>query len=124
METQELQTVTKSLRYEFSEAEMKELSIDLANTNQELRRLEEEKKSITSEYGSRMNICKERISSFSDKVSSGYEVREIECEVQYHVPRKGIKTLRRTDTGKVWEEKMSDHDFNLFTQFEEASEME
>jgi hypothetical protein len=115
---------TRPLRYEFSREEITELAIELANHNQELRRIEEEKKSVVSEYGSKINISKERISSLSDKVSSGYEVRDIECEVRYHEPAKGMKTLTRLDTGFSWKDKMTDYDFNLFTQYQGEEEME
>ncbi len=118
-----VQTETRSLRYFFKDDELKGLSLDLANQNQELRRVEDEKKSMTSEYGSRLNILKEHISSLSDKVSSGYEVRNVECEVEYHKPRKNMKTLKRLDTGEVFEDKMSDYDHNLFNQFQEEEEI-
>lgn len=120
----ELNKETRPLRYEFSKEELHEIAVDLANHNQELRRIEEEKKSVVSEYGSRINITKERISSLSDKVSAGYEVRDIECEVKYHEPTKGMKTLTRLDTGYTWKDKMTEYDFNLFTQYTEESEME
>ncbi len=113
------QKVKRTLKCEFSDAEMLELGRDLSIKSQELRNLEEQKKSVVSEYGSRMTIAKEQISSLSDKVASGYEMRDISCLVDFHVPERGKKQFTRTDTGETWIEPMNDADYGLFTQWED-----
>ena len=72
-----------------------------------------------AEYGSRIAIAKEQISSLSDKVASGYEMREVTVMIDYHLPVRGKKTLTRTDTGEQWEEPMNNTDHNLFNQWEQ-----
>ena len=115
----EQQKVKRSLKYEFKAEEIHELATELANKNQELRQLEENKKAVTADFGSRMTVCKEQIGLLSDRVASGYEMRDVSCVVDYHIPTPNKKTITRTDTNESWEEQMNETDFNLFTQWEE-----
>lgn len=115
----EKQNVRRSLRYDFTETERQDLSLELANKNQELRTLEDQKKSVVSEYGSRITVTKEHINSLSDKVASGYEIRDVSCLVEYHAPKRDRKQFTRTDTEEQWDEPMNDTDYNLFNQWEE-----
>lgn len=66
-----------------------------------------------------MAIAKEQISTLSDKVASGYEMRDVQCLIDYHTPERDKKTLTRTDTGESWVEPMNETDHNLFTQWEQ-----
>jgi len=116
----------RSLKYVFTRDELQEISTELANKTQEQRSLEDEKKSITSTYGSRINEAKEQISQAANKVASGYDLRQIDCKVEYHVPKEGVKTLTRLDIDenrdgmrKEWTEKMNSMDYNLWTQYQE-----
>ena len=115
----ETQTIKRQLKYEFSTQERSELGNELSLKVQEMRRLEDEKSSVTSDYGSRIKICKEQLNTLSDKVSNGYEVRETVCECEYHVPERNKKTIKRLDTDEIWIETMLDYDHNLFNQWEE-----
>lgn len=115
----EQQKTKRTLKYEFSDNEKLELGRDLSSKNQELRQLEEQKKSVVAEFGSRIAVAKEMISSLSDKVASGYEMRDTTVMIDYHLPERGKKTLTRTDTGESWVEPMNDTDHNLFTQWEQ-----
>lgn len=124
MGKQSITTQRRSLRYTFTEDEAKELARELANKNQEQRQLEEQKKSVVAEYGSRMTVVKENISMLSDKVASGYEMRDIQCQVEYHTPERNKKTVTRSDSGEEWVEPMLESDFNLFNQWEAEQENE
>lgn len=115
----EQQKTKRTLKYEFSDLEKLELGRDLSSKNQELRQLEEQKKSVVAEFGSRIAVAKEMISSLSDKVASGYEMRDTTVMIDYHLPERGKKILTRTDTGESWVEPMNDTDHNLFTQWEQ-----
>lgn len=115
----EQQKTKRTLKYEFSYGEMLDLGRDLSAKNQELRQLEEQKKSVVAEFGSRIAVAKEQISSLSDKVASGYEMRETTCMIDYHVPVRGKKTMTRSDTNESWVEPMNDTDHNLFNQWEQ-----
>jgi hypothetical protein len=116
----DIRTVKRVLTYTFTQHEKDELGKELANKNLRLAEEEASKRSVTASFASRITSTKEEITSLSNKLASGYEMRETMCEVQYHYPERNIKQLRRTDTGESWTEPMSDVDFTLWTQFQES----
>ncbi|PUZ21783.1 hypothetical protein DCC81_24660 [Chitinophaga parva] len=109
------------LRYDFTAVELHEKSQELAAKNLEIVNVENEKKEATGQFTSRIASIKSSIGQLSDKVANGYEIREVTLDVQYHTPKQGYKTLIRKDTGKRIEEKMTDSDWNLWTQYDEAN---
>jgi len=120
----ESQKSRRTLKYEFTHEELLTLGRDLSIKNQELRTLEDQKKSVVSEFTSRMTIAKEQIGSLSDKLSAQYEMRDVICMIDYHTPERDMKTITRTDIGESWEEKMNDTDHNLFNTWEQKQREE
>ncbi|MDR1884268.1 MAG: hypothetical protein LBR26_16030 [Prevotella sp.] len=112
-------TCHRSLEYHFTDKEKEEMGKQLAFETQSKRNLEDQKKAVTSQYGSQINEKAEVINTLSDKIASGYEYRNIECEVLYHTPAKNKKTLIRQDNGQRLVESMTEFDHNLFTQYQE-----
>lgn len=84
---------TRTLKYTYSQEETLGLSVDLANANNALVALENEKKTFTSQIGAQINEQKERISGLSQKVASGYEFREVECRVDFQTPTPATRPL-------------------------------
>jgi len=107
---------TRHLRCYYTNEERLRMSDQLASSNQNLSQLEEEKKSIASEYKSRMDNIKANISRLADNIRAGYEERPVEVRVKFHFPADNVKTCVRTDTGEEWVENMVADDYNLFTQ--------
>lgn len=62
---------TRTLKYTYSQEETLGLSVGLANANNALQALENEKKTFTSQIGAQINEQKERISGLSQKVGWG-----------------------------------------------------
>ena len=89
------------LRYDFTPTEFMEHARILGRLNQELARSEERKKSVTAELAADVKRHQDEVSNQSQLVSNGYEYRDIKCEIQYHVPEKGKKTIIRIDTGEI-----------------------
>ena len=89
------------LRYDFTEPEFVEHARTLGRLNQELARAEDRKKSVTAELAADVKRHQDEVANQSRLVSNGYEYRDIECEIQFHVPEKGKKTIIRTDSGEV-----------------------
>lgn len=112
----------RELKYVFSTDDRLNLSELLASNNQELRRMEDEKKAAASRYKSEMDAIEERITDISNKIRSGYEHRTVEVEVTFHHPAKNVKTIKRLDTMESWAENMEAKDFNLFTQYMEEKQ--
>lgn len=115
----EQRKITRDLEYFFSDEEKLEMSRQLAAENQNKRKLEDQKKSVQSQYASQINEKTETINVLSDKLAAGYEFRRIPCIVQYHTPERNKKTLTREDTGESFVEKMTEYDHDLFNQYEQ-----
>jgi predicted transposase YbfD/YdcC len=107
------------LRYDFSAPEIHDLSMDLANKTQQFQTVSDEKKSVSSQFKSRLDSIQSDLNSLSNKVASGYEIREVECEVKYHKPEQGKKTIIRKDNNSKIIEKMTSEEWNLFNQEQE-----
>lgn len=115
----EQQVISRDLEYHFTDEEKLDMSKQLASENQNKRKLEDQKKAVTSQYGSQIAEKQETINQLSDKLAAGYEFRRTECSVQWHTPDKNQKTITRSDTGESWTEKMNEYDHDLFNQWEE-----
>ncbi len=107
-------TETHKLKCTFSQDELLNLGERNAILQQELDQVEEEKKSSTASFASQVKIKKEEIRLTSTQLANKYEHRNVDCDVEYHMPDKGKKRLTRTDTGEGWVENMSDVDWNLW----------
>lgn len=112
----------RDLKYVFSNDDKLNLSEILAYNNQELSRLEDEKKAAASRYKSQMDAIAEQIASLSNKIRAGYEHRTVEVQVTFHRPAKNVKSCLRLDTGEAWVEDMVAKDHNLFNQYQEEKE--
>lgn len=124
LEKSQFETVQRNLEYYFTDDEKMAMSQQLAVETQNKRRLEDQKKAVTSQYGSQINEKAEAINTLSDKIASGYEYRNIECTVQWHTPTKNKKLLTRSDTGEKFIENMTEYDHNIFNQYQEKLQEE
>lgn len=124
LEKSQFETVQRNLEYYFTDDEKMAMSQQLAVETQNKRRLEDQKKAVTSQYGSQINEKAEAINTLSDKIASGYEYRNIECTVQWHTPAKNKKLLTRSDTGETFIENMTEYDHNIFNQYQEKLQEE
>ena len=109
-------TVFKNLRYLFSDEEKLALSMELAKVNQEISRIEESKKVAMTDFRNQLVIAAEGCTDLAGKVANGFEYRDIECQVEYHKPKRNQKTLTRLDTGEILIDLMTPEDLNLFNQ--------
>lgn len=111
----------RSLRYEFSAVELHDLGLELANKHQEMARIEADLKRVKSQFKSQQDAAAALINKLSDNVASGYEVRDVDCAIKWHYPEQGRKTYVRGDTGEEFTEKMSNEEYDLFNQWNEAN---
>lgn len=103
--------VSMSLRCIFTPEELVERAKRLGEANRKKESLEADKKNIVAEYTSRIANQQLDIATLSEKVTNGYEHREVECRVVYDLPKAGMKTIYRNDTGeKVDERQMNDEE--------------
>lgn len=101
----------KMLKCHFTQEEMTEFRDKLANSIMDLSSIEDEKKSVMSDYTARINEKKAMINRVASNIRNGYEHREVKCRIDYDITRR-VKTFAREDTGEiVQEEVMSPDEF-------------
>jgi hypothetical protein len=108
--------ITKEFRHDFSEAEAHALSLELAAGIIKLKAIVAEKKEVAKKYTADADKVKLACDDLSIKVSDGYEMRDIQCWVEYNKPATGQKQISRIDTAEVFTEQMTEEDWNLFNQ--------
>jgi hypothetical protein len=93
--------VKEYLRYPFTEDETKEIAKQLAPSVTSKTRAEEEQKSAQAQFKQRIELEVTQIQRLSNNINMGWEMREIECVVEFHKPRQGVKRIIRLDTGEI-----------------------
>ena len=108
--------ITKEFRHDYSEAEAHALALDLAEGIKKLKSILAEKKDVVSKYKAEADKVKLACDDLSIKVSDGFEMRLIQCWVEYNKPSTGKKQISRIDTAEVFTEEMTEEDWTLFNQ--------
>ena len=96
--------VKQMVKYEFSEVEKKEISGGLAQSIMDLDALKSQLKSVQAQYKAEMTEIEARLVKDSEKIRSGYEMREMECRVDKDYGLKRIFIIR-PDTGEMVKER-------------------
>lgn len=90
---------TRTLSCQLTDKEKLSISLDLAECTSMIARIEAEKKSINADFKSKSEAKKARINELVQKIETGAEHRDVECEVFFHEPKPRHKRIVRTDTG-------------------------
>ena len=88
-------TITKLLPVIFTKDELLELAKKSMETTIAIDEIENSK--------SRLNGMYDEVKDISYKMKQGYEERTVACEVKFHQPHNGKKTVTRMDTGEIVE---------------------
>jgi hypothetical protein len=117
------ETKYRELPYTFTDPELMVVAKTLSEKLREQATIEENKKTAVSQYDGQLKAVKSIVAVLSENVRRGHEYRSIECRVYLDTPRKGFKTVIRTDTGEiVAEEHMDYSDRQTVIQWEEEQE--
>lgn len=92
---------TRILNCKFTTEEMQDLGVQLAVANQRKSNLEDEKKQSQSQYKAEIDAADAKIKSLSQKLARGSEDRNVDCDILFHTPAAGKKTIQRSDTGET-----------------------
>ncbi len=112
---------TEYLKCVLSDAEMTDLSQELAREIQALDRFQDQRKEVVACLEAQIETASAACRRLSALVTNGYEYRNVECEVYLNDPEPGQKTLYRTDTGEaVKTEKMTDAEKQQDLPFKEV----
>lgn len=107
------------LKYEFTEDEIHQKGLDLARLNKEHAAIESEKKSVVSGFKAKIDATMTDIETLSNHINNGHEHRYIDCEVRFHDPNTGMKSIFRKDNGElVKKESMSDEEMQTELELE------
>lgn len=112
-------TVEEYLRYEFTEDQLREKAKSLAVTVQRQTQTQEEQKAAQAQFKERLERFVAEIGKLSRDINNGWEMRNIECVVNFHSPVQGTKQILRLDTGELVREmpmSKSEMQDNLFDE--------
>ena len=97
--------VTKSCkhmcRYQFNDAELLAIGKELAEFNEQLDAIEQDKKRVVSDFAAKIASRESDVSLAVNKIRSGYEYRDLPCTVRFHQPKAGKKEIVRDDTKEI-----------------------
>ncbi len=111
-------------RYVFSEKEKKEIALKLANRQMDKGIVEDEKKSVMSQYKDRIDRIVMDINKMSRNLIDGYEHRDFECHVDIDWA-KNMKFYVAVESGKIVAERPLDpSDYQLKIDFKKPENKE
>lgn len=96
----EVKIVKEHLKCILTEKEIKESGANLARFHSEISDLENQKKSVVSDFKSKIEKATAEADIEARKIQNGYEYRSVECEVQKIFDEKVVQVVR-TDTGEI-----------------------
>jgi hypothetical protein len=89
------------LRYDFTEAELKQISMDMGQAVQRKAEAEESQKAAVAQFKEQIARAASEMQTAARKIVSGYEMRYIDCNVVLDWPSVGMAQIVRKDTGHV-----------------------
>jgi hypothetical protein len=101
MPKKQTRKLTQNLQYKFAPDELLTLGRELGESQIALRQLDDDRKRVADEWKSKISTSEAHINNLSNKVSTGYEYRDVDCEMTYDDPKSGQKTIRRLDSGEI-----------------------
>lgn len=110
-------------KYEYTEEEKTKMYKALAAENIGYQELEDDKKSVMSDFTAKMNLARAKINDIARKLNAGFEYKDMNFVVFYHFPSENKKLLFNTETQKYSRvEDMTNADLTLWRQFEISEE--
>jgi hypothetical protein len=91
----------ESVKYTFSQDEIRELGEALAREAQTVFDLRDQKKTVGAELAASIKSAEHRVGDLTDRINNGYELREVECMVMMETPRPGMKRIIRIDNNEM-----------------------
>lgn len=113
----------RSLRYEFTNPERMQLGRDLAEAMTRSSQVDSDLTRVKTDFKARLSALESEMHSLRDKINTGYEIRDVECEWRFDDPKPNQKSLVRIDTGTVVEvQPMSEQEKQVELPFGEGDE--
>jgi len=93
-------TTFETCKYQFTEAELRELADNLARKLEEKSRTEEEKKEVAAQFSAKIKTLANETNLLAVNVRNRWEYRSIECDVIYDYKKGEVKYVR-LDSGEI-----------------------
>ena len=93
--------VKESVRYKFTPNEIVDLGDALSREYRKLSEAKLAKSAAAAAHGAEIKAIEQNCTDMADKITLGYEYRDVECEVEFNTPRSGTKRIIRPDTGET-----------------------
>lgn len=113
-----METCKRYLKYTFTEEEKKLMGADLAQKFATHTEAEGRLKSVSTQIKSEISTIDGQMASLSEKIRSGYEYQNIECDVTMDYER-GRVIVTRLDTGEIVEDRAMSADERQKSLFKE-----
>ena len=118
----EKRSTARSLRYDFTENEKTILAEEMARKITEAEDLIDQKKVVASEYTAGINLAQAEAQSKAKKLTSGFEMRQIDCEEILDYSKKKVMVIR-LDTGEHVESRiMTNYELQQSLDLKETKE--
>ena len=100
IKTYEKIIVTELVKHTFTQAELAELADRMAQAAARVYAIEREKAEQAAHYSAELKTANLAASELVTKYNLRYEMRDVECRVEYDKPEPGYKSYIRTDNGE------------------------
>lgn len=94
----------ESVRYEFSQDEIRELGKSLAVEGARLDEVRGERSAVLADFKARMESIAGRQRELQFQINNGYKLIDVEVMVMKDTPRRGLKQILRVDTNTILRE--------------------
>jgi hypothetical protein len=92
------------LRHDFTPDEVVAMSTEMANNYKALAIKDKDRASVVSQFTSDIKSLEAKLAAIAERLSAGYEMREVVCEVRWEYA-KDRKVVTRTDTREIIRDK-------------------
>lgn len=96
----EKSTEKRYLKCILTEEEKKQIAVEIAQAICQKNFLEDELESIKGQIEAQVKEAEAKISGNAEKIRAGYEMREVECEIEID-KNKNTVCVTRIDTGEI-----------------------
>jgi hypothetical protein len=94
----------ESLKRYFTESELREMNAAMQGRMLELKTLKAEKTSILTTLGATIKTTERDIWDLLDKITTEYEIVDVEIVTLFDTPKAGVKRIVRVDNSEVLRE--------------------
>jgi hypothetical protein len=100
LKTYERVTVTESIRHTFTTAELFDLADKMGAAASRVFRIETEKSEQAAHYGALLKEANRAHAELVERFNLRYEMRDVDCKVEFDTPEPGYKSFISLDTGE------------------------